>query len=259
MTSRETSPPDAVVDGLKAAFASIWRWSDEGKPEFVCLATNIGRGRLAVTSDAGIRNQRGNPHGPFSDLYVSLIFYGGAGPTDLIPVKSVYDCAISPVCILTLDLPSIENIPTPPIAAMGAMEARPNTTVWRMGFADGVFADQTVSTARAARVASGYTNRPVSHSPFRGGSDPLYSQHSSIVVDCCFDYPGRCDFGAPVCDVNGHLAGVLVGHDTACGYTHIGYYVPIEIILPFIDLENALGKRRGGVFGIHEPVNHSRF
>lgn len=258
MPNRKPEPAIAVVDGLKRAFATVWRWTYDGKPTFVCLATNLGRGRLAVTADAGIRNQRGNPYGPCSDLYVSLIFYGGAGPTDLLPVKSVHECAITPVCFLTLDLPSIDNIPTPPIAGMGAMEARRNTSVWRMGFADGVFADQEMSTTRPARIANGYTNRPVSRSTFRGATDPLYKDHSSIVVDCCFDYPGRCDFGAPVCNDDGHLAGVLVGHDTATGYTHVGYYVPVDLLLPFIDLENELGKRRGGVFGIHEPVSQTR-
>ena len=140
---------------------------------------------------------------------------------------------------------------------MGDMERQRNSTVWRIGFSRSVFPDQDLDPSRPAQISSGYTNRPVANSQFRGATDPFHKHHS-IVVDCCLDYPGRCDFGAPVCDDKGRLAGVIVGNDTASGYTHIGYYMPVEIILPFIDIENELGKRSGGVFGIHETITHTR-
>lgn len=250
-------PSSTIVDGLKNALATVWRWGYEGEPVYVCLATHIGRGRFAVTTDAGIRNPWGSSYGPFSDLYVSTTFYGGERPDDLIPVRSVYESPITPIFLLTVDLASIDAMPAPSIATMGEMESRRNSTVWRIGFSRCVFPDQNLDTTRPVQITSGYTNRPVANSPFRGATDPLHERHS-IVVDCCLDYPGRCDFGAPICNDDGRLAGVLVGNDTASGYTHIGYYMPIEIILPFIDLENALGKRKGGVFGVHENVVQTR-
>ncbi|PZR90866.1 MAG: hypothetical protein DI537_17470 [Stutzerimonas stutzeri] len=258
MLNQREKPSEAVVSGLGHAFETVWRWGDESDPSFVCIATNLGRGRVAVITDAGIQNPRGSDYGPFSDLYVSKSFRGGAAPDDLVPVKSVYECPVTPISLLTLDLPSIDALPAPRFASMASMETRRSPKVWRMGFADGVFPDQEMSHDRPARFAKGYPNRPVCRSTFRGSTDRLFSQHTSVVVECCLDYPGRCDFGAPVCDEDGDLAGVLVGNDTATGYTHIGYYVPVEILLPFIELESVLGSRRSGVFGIHERVTHTR-
>jgi hypothetical protein len=251
------TPTREIVDGLKNALATVWRWGFEGSPEYVCLATDLGRGRFAVAGDAGIRNPWGSSYGPFSDLYISMGFCGGDTPSDLIPARSVYECPLTPICLLTLDLDTIETMPTPAIATMGDMERRRNSTVWRIGFSRSVFPDQNLDPSRPAYITNGYTNQPVANSQFRGATDPLHKHHSPV-VDCCLDYPGRSDFGAPICDDNGRLAGVLVGNDTASGYTHIGFYMPVEIILPFIELDGALSRRSGGVFGIHEGINHTR-
>lgn len=255
--SKTDSPSSAVTSGLRNAFATVWRWTYEGSPEFVCLATNLGRGRYAVVSDGGIKNPWGHVYGPFSDLYISSGFDGSQPPSDLTPVRSSYETPIPPVSLLTLAGTDHDLLPSPRIATMGAIEQARNATVWRMGFSQGVFPDQDKTINRPARATPGYINRPVARCQFRGAADPLYETRG-IVVDCCFGYPGRCDFGSPVCTDDGGLSGILVGNDTSSGHTHIGYYVPIEMLLPFIDLENALSKRNGGVFGVYEPVVQTR-
>lgn len=247
---RDEDPSEAAVEGLKAALATVWRWEYGKEPVFVTVATHLGKGRFAVITGTGIKNEWGNRYGPYSDLYVKM-----TGSDALRPVKSLYESPIRPIVILSLPDWHREDLGSPKVAPMESLATHEYARVWRIGYTDGVFAEFDLS--RGPLIHKGDIFYEPQHTYYRGGADDMADQHS-IVVTCGFDYPGRKDYGAPVTDQDGRLAGVLVGADTGPEQRHVGCYTPIGMIMPFVALADTLAARKDRVFGPNHRVVHSR-
>jgi hypothetical protein len=247
---KDETPSEAAKAGLHAALATVWRWEYEKDPVFVTVATHLGQGRFAVASDSGTKNAWGHSFGPYSDLYVKL-----TGSNELLPVSFLYETPLKPIIILAIPDHLRGSLGTPEIAPMGSLAGHEYARVWRIGYCDGVFAEFDLENGPV--VHGGDIFYEPDHTYFRGGADKLSDTHS-IVVTCGFDYPGRKDYGAPVTDQDGRLAGVLVGGDTGPEQRHVGCYTPIDLIMPFVALGDVLASRKDRAFGLTHRVAHTR-
>ncbi|WP_114944442.1 hypothetical protein [Microvirga calopogonii] len=220
---------------LKGSIAAICRHPYNGERSFVGFATNVGGGAFATISDGKIKLpwEQWKGAGPYHDLRIHLL----DGTGRMYWVDWVYETPVLPIAVLQVRGDEIERWPNPEIATIAAMNGKNH--VWRIGYADGVFGDSTLDLNTLGSepphvVKAGWISAHPTMTYFRDGADAAFGGKHTIAAHVCFDYPNRSDLGGPVVDNEGRLAGVLVGADLGSQETHVGAYVPAQMIMPFV-------------------------
>lgn len=247
---------DEGLASLKRSVVAICRHPYRGERSFVAFATHLGGGAFATICDGKLQLpfDKWDGLGRYSNLRVHLL--DGSG--QMFWIDWIYETPILPIAILQVRGHGVESWPAPEIATMAAMSGKNH--LWRIGYSRGVFGDQnldipSLGTEPPQVVTDGWICTHPVMTYFRNGADEEYGKMATIAGHACFGYPNKSDLGGPVVDNEGDLAGVLVGVDLGSQESHVGAYVPADLIMPFVGFARASKVYHQFRYSLH-PVVH---
>lgn len=270
------SEPTALCRDLDRLQGSIWRHEADKPPVLLCMATRLATDYVVTVYDQGVdgfeskppswdvesREAWRSPQHRFSDLRLHSLYPGHPNDT----VEWLYwasPCPLQPLVFLGTTEHAPETATCTAIAPMHTLLAREYPQLWRIGYGQGILANRRFELERCdprrryvLHVHEGCLIHDVHMMYFRGGADNLH-QSRSLVGHANFNYPGPIDYGAPVVDAHGDLAGVLVGGELGPESSHQGAYVPTDFIAPLLLREHM--RRRSYPkwdIGHHAVVHH---
>jgi hypothetical protein len=226
---------DEGLASLKGNIAAICRHPYKGERSFVGFATHLGGGAFATISDGNLQLpfDKWDGLGRYSNLRIHLL----DGSNRMFWIDWIHETPILPIAVLQVRGDGVDRWPTPELATMADMHGKNH--VWRIGYAKGLFGDQnldlrSLGTEPPHVVTDGWICYHPCMTYFRNGADEDFGNKHTIAGHVCFGYPNKSDLGGPVVDNEGRLAGVLVGADLGSQESHVGAYVPAELIIPFL-------------------------
>jgi hypothetical protein len=227
---------DEGLASLKRNVVAICHHPYRGERSFVGFATHLGGGAFATICDGKLQLpfDKWDGLGRYSNLRVHLL--DGSG--QMFWIDWIYEAPILPVAILQVRGHGIERWPSPDIATMAEMSGKNH--LWRIGYASGIFGDHSLDLASLGTeppevVTEGWISTHPTMTYFRSGADDEFGNKLTIAGHANFGYPNKSDLGCPVVDNEGHLAGILVGADLGSQESHVGAYVPADLIMPFVE------------------------
>lgn len=197
-----------------------------GTRSFLCMATYLGDGNWAVIADS-VYADRDRVYKDFIgdrqilDLWIHPV---GGGEH---PVRWGHKAALKPLAIL--HAPG-SGVVTPEYAGAAEMAFPEYTKVWRNTFG-GSRHYGDLDLTKPTKAVEGC----IFHRPMFTRWNP-HRDDAAIVVEAGMDYPGEKDAGGPVVDAKGRVAGMLLGHGYGGGDEHKGYYMPIDYIVPSLQM-----------------------
>lgn len=237
----KTTPPAALA-ALRSITGALYRHGpDEGR-EYLSMATRLETGIWAGISDRGVFP--GSVYGKFCgesvvvDLYLHLVDEDG-GTTEL-PVQWAMRTTFPPVVLLGVPGDVGEG---PQIASAAEMTWPRYQSIHRP---DLVGLKQTGGFVRRGEIRFEHSVAGVVGSIFeepmlqtyRCGSDNAAGSRA-VCVSASYDYPSDAIVGCPVVDDFGRLVGVTIGVNPGPERSHVGMYVPADLVITSIAMARA--------------------
>lgn len=262
--------PQSAVLALRSNVGMVCRHGPDGEIDQLCMATRLGDGTWATVHDRGVYGDkvRGMRRGDLEvvDLHLHL---ERDGERVALPVRWALHAPIEPIAFLGVpgdgaDAPEFAT------AADLAVLSYPKIYVPSPTPKDG---DTFFGPRRASdidmdapfAVKDGAAFGPPRLQNYRSGADdasrvgtPLddawasrydaASRATTVCVQGDMSYSRDGVVGAPVCDAEGRIAGVVVGAGLGNQSDHVGAYVPVDVLLPLARVAKALhdSSGRGG-------------
>lgn len=260
--STDDRSPEAARLALQANHAAVCRHGPKGEVEVLCLATRVENGIWATVKDRGVYQGRvrGQTRGTLEvvDLYLHTL--SDEGRVEL-PIRWATQTALKPIVLL--GVPGDEG-QTPEYVSSGELVEPeyqhihvPATPA--LPGEDGFFGPRRASKIDFSKRVEGVKGSifgPPMLQTYRCGGDDVYvsgvdndddrdriharaSRRRAVCVHGDMGRPHDSLLGAPVVDRAGRLAGVVIGAGQGFQYDHVGAYVPIDLLQPFVTLAKA--------------------
>jgi len=240
MKEKTTSP--AALAALRSITGALYRHGPKESREFLSLATRLETGIWAGVKDRGIFP--GSVYGKFCgdsvvvDLYLHVVAEDGT-VTEL-PVRWAMRTTFRPVVLLGVPGDTGETPHVAPTAEMSWPQYqsihRPDIVGVRR-FGDFVPRGEIRFDQPVTGVVGSIYEEPMVQT-YRCGSDDACDARA-ICVSASYDYPSDAIVGCPAVDDFGRLVGITIGTDPGPERSHVGMYVPADLVITAIPMARA--------------------
>jgi hypothetical protein len=226
----ESDVPEALQVSLDSLTGIVMRHGPDAETRtFICMATHLGDGAWATFSDNVFG---GRVYDQFMgtqeivDIWIHTVSGG------VFPARWGHMAIVKPLAILYAPGSGAR---APEIATAAEMSYPDYRKVWRNSFGGAaVFADGGFDTTRPTVAVEGR----IFHRPAFARWD-VHREERALAVLAGMSSPGKKDAGGPVVDDGGRLAGMLLGPDYGAADEHKGWYMPVDYILPSLEMARA--------------------